>query len=84
MADFSLVKSQDGEIRGIWLANPENADQIGYLTALALRIGNEEGSQAPFEAVLAKDYRVVPNTYDEAGGCFVMFGSTLAPGEEAG
>lgn len=28
------------------------------------------------------DYRIVPNTFDNAGGCFAMFGSNPAPGEK--
>jgi hypothetical protein len=34
-----------------------------------------------FHCIIQGDYRVVPNTFDQAGGCFVMFGSELAPGE---
>ncbi|MGW6907426.1 hypothetical protein [Streptomyces sp. NPDC054940] len=31
--------------------------------------------------LLGAEYRVVPNTYDDQGGAFVMFGRRPAPGE---
>lgn len=32
--------------------------------------------------VVSQNYRVVPNDFDRQGGCFVMFGQAMAPGEE--
>jgi len=34
-----------------------------------------------FTTVVQRDYRFVPDTFDQAGGCFAMFGSWQAPGE---
>lgn len=83
--DFSLVKDQNYAIRGIWLRNPDEAHDVYFLTMLATRMTLEHGARFPREyvaAVLAKQYRVVPNTENEAGGCFVMFGGAPAPGEQ--
>lgn len=55
------------------------------MTMLSARIASE-GSKFPEEyqaAVLTKQYRIVPNTFDASGGVFVMFGDALAPGEKA-
>jgi hypothetical protein len=85
MADFSEVRDQNEVVRGIWLKNPHEANDIYYMTMLSARIANS-GAKFPGEyqaAVLAKQYRIVPNTYNASGGVFVMFGDALAPGEQA-
>lgn len=86
MADFSKVRDQNEVVYGIWLKNPDKAKDIYFMIALSGRIAIEEGPKFPDEyqaAVLAKQYRVVPNTFDASGGVFVMFGDALAPGEKA-
>jgi len=85
VADFSRVVDQKGVVRGIWLRDPKDANDIYLLSALAARVASEGGAQFPEEytgAVLTKQYRIVCNTYNDAGGCFVMFGDALAPGEQ--
>jgi hypothetical protein len=84
MADYSEVRDQNDVVRGIWLKEPAEAKDIYLLSMLAARIA-DEGSNIPGEfikAILAKQYRIVPNTYNAVGGCFVMFGDALAPGEK--
>src|SRR4030042_2544652 len=84
MADFSEVREQNEVVRGIWLKNPHEANNIYFMTMLSARIASE-GAKFPEEyqaAVLAKQYRIVPNTYNASGGVFVMFGDALAPGEK--
>ncbi len=84
MADFSLVLDKDQVVSGIWLKNPNEANDIFFMTMLSARIANE-GAKFPKEyqaAVLAKQYRIVPNTQNASGGVFVMFGDALAPGEQ--
>ncbi|MCX5812284.1 MAG: hypothetical protein NT178_07040 [Proteobacteria bacterium] len=84
MADFSEVRDQNEVVRGIWLKNPHEANDIYFMTMLSARIANG-GAKFPEEyqaAVLAKQYRIVPNTYNAVGGVFVMFGDSLAPGEK--
>lgn len=50
------------------------------LVFLLIKEGLPEDLRA---AVAAGDYRVVANTYDSLGGCFVMWGSLPVPGEQA-
>lgn len=78
VGDYSLVKDTSGQVHGFWLASKADAENVHLLLALAFREGLPESTTV---AVSAGDYRVVPNTYDAAGGCFIMFGSALAPGE---
>jgi len=84
MGDFSLVKDQRGVFRGIWLRNPDEANDLYFLIMLTARIADEQGQSFPEEyiaSVTAKQYLVVRNTYNDDGGCFVTFGGALAPGE---
>lgn len=78
MADYSLVKDETtGNIIGLWLRNPEDAQNRDLLSLLCAKHG------LPLELlaeVLLGGYRVMPNTFDGAGGCFVMFGSAPTPG----
>ena len=77
MTRYSMVKDPSGKVYGLWLADPENA-QESILSFLLLK----EGHSGELETVVKGDYRVVPNPVDDAGGCFVMFGSNSAPGEQ--
>lgn len=72
MADYSWVEDQDGNIRGMWLRNPADAQKRELLAALLAK--HDQPSEL-LAKVLSGSYRVVPNTVDGAGGCFVMFGS---------
>ncbi|NIR04320.1 MAG: hypothetical protein GTN82_02720 [Candidatus Aminicenantes bacterium] len=78
LASYSLVKDQDGGICGIWLRDPAQAQDRNLLLMLLIKHGARDNLGA---SVLAGDLRVVSNTYDDQGGCFVMFGSAPAPGE---
>jgi hypothetical protein len=78
LASYSLVKDQDGGVCGIWLRDSAQAQDRDMLTMLLIKHGASDNLEA---SVLAGDFRVVPNTYDDQGGCFVMFGSAPAPGE---
>jgi hypothetical protein len=76
--DFVLVRDSENRICGIWLRQAENARDRQTLSFLLIRCN------APKElgvAVLSGNYRVAANEYNSAGGCFVMIGSVLAPGE---
>jgi len=77
-ADYSFVRDQTGKVHGIWLRDPQDTQKRELFMVLAIK------HSLPTEilgVVMLGDYRVVPNTFDGAGGCFVMFGSALAPGE---
>lgn len=71
MADYSLVRDANDEVCGLWLRDTAQANDQFLICALLM----QEGVSPP------DTYRVVANTYDGAGGCFVMFGSNRAPGE---
>ena len=74
MSDFAFVKDQNGKVSGLWVKDRTDAEDRAYLITLFLR-----GGLAP-DAISA-GHRIVPNTVDSNGGCFVMLGSTKAPGE---
>ncbi len=80
MADYSLVRAKSGDIDGVWLRDPAVVNEPMALTFLLIKEGLPQHVQA---MVAAGSYRVVPNTYNNNGGCFVMWGATLVPGEKA-
>jgi hypothetical protein len=80
MAEYSLVEDrQSGKVCGLWLRNPRVAQDRVLLCAL---LAKHNLSQDLGAIALAGGYRVVPNTVDNKGGCFVMFSSAQAPGEK--
>jgi hypothetical protein len=80
MADYRLVRDENNEVCGIWLRNPEQA-QDRELFAMLLTKHNAPDNLGA--AVLAGDFRIVPNTHDAQGGLFVMFGSTPTLGDSS-
>lgn len=79
MADYSFVKGPTGNVVGIWVRHQKTAKNPLLLMMLFTKHSNLSGEI--LEAIMNKRYRAVPNTYDQAGGCFLMFGSDAAPGE---
>lgn len=77
MADYSFVKDQSGNICGMWLRDPSSLQKPGSVEVL-LTLNN---CQHLLHEYLSKSYRKVPNNFNSDGGCFIMFGSTKAPGE---
>jgi len=78
MADYSLVDGPGGAVCGLWLRREADARNHELLGMLLVKHGLP---QELFDAVSRGSYRVVPNRFDSAGGCFVMFGAAPAPGE---
>jgi type II secretory pathway predicted ATPase ExeA/tetratricopeptide (TPR) repeat protein len=74
-AEHSLVRDSNGKVRGLWLLDPADAQDRRLIMALLSKNG------LPAATLLKHGYRVVPNKHDNAGGSFVMFGSSTAPGE---
>jgi hypothetical protein len=74
LADYSFVRDEKGEVSGVWLRDEAQAQNQELLLALLLKHG------VPPTGMLG-GFRVVSNTYDDSGGCFVMFGQAPAPGE---
>jgi hypothetical protein len=72
MADFSEVKDKDGKVCGLWISDPKDANDPVYLAVLMMRLGVPQDACA---RVMAGGGRVVANTVDNKGGCFVMFDS---------
>lgn len=77
--NYELVKNQSGTICGLWVSDPELRQNRDLLNMLLIQ---ENASMDLCAAARAGKYRVVPNTFNNAGGYFIMFGSTLAPGEK--
>ena len=73
--DYAFVRDQTGEVLGVWLRIPKERE---WLEMLCIK---HSLSMDIFTIIMLGDYRVVSNTFDQKGGCFVMFGSSLAPGE---
>jgi len=80
MADYSFVRGKNDDIEGVWLRDPALAKDSMALVFLLTKEGIPEHVRV---MIVAGNYRVVPNTYSDTGGCFVMWGSTLVPGERA-
>ena len=72
MADYALVKDEDGEVHGLWLREADKADNKSLVTALLSK----------HDITMPDKVRVIPNSYNDKGGAFCMFGSAKAPGEE--
>lgn len=81
MADYSLVNDQNGNVNGLWLRDPQAARDPELLAALFMKHDLPDELSV---AVMTGSYRVVANTLDDAGGCFVVVGSAPAPGEQGG
>ena len=43
MVDFSLLTDQNDVVRGIWLRNPDKANDRFFLMAIVAWIANEQG-----------------------------------------
>jgi hypothetical protein len=88
MPDYAFVKDRNENVCGIWLHNPEewfsDANENGALKYLKLQtlIVKHDLSHEIFNLILDGNFRLVPNTVDNNGGKFLMFGSLPAPGEE--
>ena len=88
MADYSFVKDASGQVVGLWLRDTEKSkNRIVILTLLMQHKGRLAELRKPISDDLVNmassgNYRVVPNNFDHQGGCFVMFGQALAPGEK--
>jgi general secretion pathway protein A len=74
-AEDSLLRDSNGRVRGLWISDSAEARDRRSIIALLARHG------LPTAKLLRHGYRVVPNKHDNAGGSFVMFGSSTAPGE---
>ena len=77
---MALVRDQEGVTCGLWVCEAEGADDRDLLSLLSMSVNLPEELRV---AILAGKYRVVPNEHDDAGGCFVMFGDAVAPGERS-
>jgi hypothetical protein len=76
--DYAMVLDEDGAACGMWLANAKDARERRGKSAPIIETLLRENDVADLIGV---PRRVVPNNYDDNGGCFVMFGHALAPGE---
>ena len=87
MADYSFVKGPDGLVVGLWIRQAELTRTPAYIITLLKKHSGPLAqvrkpiSDEVLNMATAGNYRVVPNTLDRNGGCFVMFGQSLAPGE---
>jgi uncharacterized membrane protein YhaH (DUF805 family) len=92
MGLHTYVHGTDKEIVGIWFQDPADANPEMIATAVERAYQHGNGRKSINEHRSGYDnhddsyisnHRIVPNNFDHNGGCFVMFGSTLAPGEKA-
>ena len=77
---MSIVRNDRGEVVGIWIADEEKArnDPMHVVAALMLEDRLEHRNKVDFFVrIKTGDYKVVPNTQGDAGGCFVIFESGL-------
>jgi hypothetical protein len=77
MAEYAILDGPDGKVWGFWFrSQPEQSTMRMIATQKKL-------SDEVYQDILTQNYRIVPNTYDNNGGFWVMFGSRLAPGEKS-
>lgn len=87
MANFSFVKNTNGQIHGIWIQNTEHSKNTSVLVTYISMHKEQRGDVMKptydqlVKIIVSKNYRVVPNNFDDSGGCFLMFDEELAPGE---
>jgi len=74
VAEYAVLDGPDGKVWGLWFRS--QPDQ--YI----LRMVAVELSEEVYREVYQQHYRIVPNTFDDKGGFWVMLGSRLAPGEK--
>jgi len=78
MAEYAMVRGNNEEVVGIWVKDKDlTKDTIG-LQVLATK---HHLPMDIFANLTHGNYRVVPNSYDNNGGYFLMFGKFPAPGE---
>jgi hypothetical protein len=75
---YEMVYNSKREVVGLWFQDPAK----GKNRDLVLMLMYQEGLPAhKTRMIQSGNFRVVPNNFDNNGGCFVMFGSEKAPGE---
>jgi hypothetical protein len=70
VADYRLVKEQNGNIKGVWFRDPTKANNGAMLFMLLIKEGLSKDVQF---AVSMGYYRIEPNTLDNTGGCFIIW-----------
>jgi hypothetical protein len=91
-ANYSLVREVgSGSVVGFWLKDleywledyPPSTGKISYVR-LKFLLAEHGVPPDAYHTINSGDFRTVPNTFDNKGGYFLMFGSNLAPGERKG
>ncbi len=83
MPDCSLLKNE-GAVCGVWIEDPETVNDRIALMKMVQKECRRKDAKFTDEIEYAIDnseFRVISNTHDHRGGCFVMFDGTRAPGE---
>jgi hypothetical protein len=84
---YSFVTDEGGNVRGFWLHDAkswmQDAHADGALKHVRLRmlVVKHNLSSDIYQDLMNNNYHVVPNSFDNKGGDFLMFGSAVAPGE---
>lgn len=65
---FAFVRNRSEEVVGFWFADAESAENRVLIDALLVREG--------LQRWIGRRYRVMPNTVDDKGGAFVLFGDS--------
>lgn len=77
-----VLYGDEGDVAGLWIKDKTLLDNEMFLRMCVAqeKIPGDAGLAA-FINVSEKDYRIVDNSSGSRGGCYVMMGSALAPGE---
>ncbi len=67
----TVIRDVRGDIIGLWTPRKGGFIKVEEVVTKEVVI-----------ALKARNYRTVPNTHDDRGGVFLMFGDALAPGEQ--
>jgi len=78
MSSYTIIKDPKGAVQGIWFKDSASVNDRKLIFMLLSKSG---ASSMVIEDAIAGCYRIVTNTKDPAGGCYVMLGDMRAPGE---
>jgi hypothetical protein len=77
---LDLVRDGSGEAVGFWLERHPGETLLPSFLKMAA--ASEKLAQGTYISIALGDYRVVPNSFDDRGGHYVMIGPARAPGEQ--
>jgi hypothetical protein len=80
---IEVVRDRLGNVVGVWCSTTDVANDVGRLKVKMIMALGECITAEQRKKLMLENPRIVPNTYDDTRGCFVMLSAHEAPGEKA-